>query len=184
MAQPAAGLLSAIVQAKRKYLEMLQEKQNLEADKAELQQKYAQKAQQARKLQDMFQMVRESLLAPINVYTIDILNCLMSLYPLHTGAQLALPLQVQQERDMLQSSHRAGAPSRGENAQPFGGHPAKGRDGSNVVRPANTCLQSVDIRDASLAAAPVGALKVARHRGIVVICAGDNNPQEAGFPGS
>ena len=44
------------VQAKRKYLEMLQEKQNLEADRAELQQKYAQKVQQARKLQDMYQM--------------------------------------------------------------------------------------------------------------------------------
>lgn len=42
------------LQAKRKYLEILQEKQNLEADRAELQQKYAQKAQQARKLQDMF----------------------------------------------------------------------------------------------------------------------------------
>ena len=41
-------------QAKRKYLEVLQEKQNLEADRAELQQKYAQKAQQARKLQEMF----------------------------------------------------------------------------------------------------------------------------------
>ena len=43
-----------MLQAKRKYLEILQEKQNLEADRAELQQKYAQKAQQARKLQDMF----------------------------------------------------------------------------------------------------------------------------------
>lgn len=51
-------------QAKRKYLEILQEKQNLEADRAELQQKYAQKAQQARKLQDMFQMVRASISAP------------------------------------------------------------------------------------------------------------------------
>ena len=49
------------MQAKRKYLEILQEKQNLEADRAELQQKYAQKAQQARKLQDMFQMVRASI---------------------------------------------------------------------------------------------------------------------------
>lgn len=38
-------------QAKRKYQEVLAEKQNLEADRAELQQKYAQKAQQARKLQ-------------------------------------------------------------------------------------------------------------------------------------
>ena len=42
------------MQAKRKYLEVLQEKQNLDADRAELQQKYAQKAQQARKLQEMF----------------------------------------------------------------------------------------------------------------------------------
>ena len=41
-------------QAKRKYLEVIQEKQNLEADRNELQQKYAQKAQQARKLQEMF----------------------------------------------------------------------------------------------------------------------------------
>ena len=48
------------MQAKRKYLEMLQEKQNLEADRAELQQKYAQKAQQARKLQDMYQMASSS----------------------------------------------------------------------------------------------------------------------------
>ena len=54
---------SAVVQAKRKYLEMLQEKQNLEADRGELQQKYAQKAQQARKLQDMFQMVSSTFLA-------------------------------------------------------------------------------------------------------------------------
>ena len=45
---------ACMLQAKRKYLEILQEKQNLEADRAELQQKYAQKAQQARKLQDMF----------------------------------------------------------------------------------------------------------------------------------
>ncbi len=43
-----------MLQAKRKYLEILQEKQDLETDRAELQQKYAQKAQQARKLQDMF----------------------------------------------------------------------------------------------------------------------------------
>ncbi len=64
------------MQAKRKYLEMLQEKQNLEADKAELQQKYAQKAQQARKLQDMFQMVSKSLLAPTNASMTDILECL------------------------------------------------------------------------------------------------------------
>ena len=42
---------------------MLQEKQNLEADRAELQQKYAQKAQQARKLQDMFQLVGITVLA-------------------------------------------------------------------------------------------------------------------------
>lgn len=59
----AKGVLFA-VQAKRKYLEILQEKQNLEADRAELQQKYAQKAQQARKLQDMFQMVDHILLPP------------------------------------------------------------------------------------------------------------------------
>ena len=52
------------VQAKRKYLEILQEKQNMEADRAELQQKYAQKAQQARKLQDMFQTVSNTLLRP------------------------------------------------------------------------------------------------------------------------
>lgn len=45
---------ACMLQAKRKYLEIFQEKQNLEADRAELQQKYAQKAQQARKLQDMF----------------------------------------------------------------------------------------------------------------------------------
>ena len=38
-------------QAKRKYQEVSAEKQNLEADRAELQQKYAHKAQQARKLQ-------------------------------------------------------------------------------------------------------------------------------------
>jgi hypothetical protein len=42
-------------QAKRKYTEAVQERQNLEADRAELQQKYAQKAQQARKLQEMLQ---------------------------------------------------------------------------------------------------------------------------------
>lgn len=46
------------VQAKRKYMEAVQEKQNLEADRAELQQKYSQKAQQARKLQDMFQKLQ------------------------------------------------------------------------------------------------------------------------------
>lgn len=47
------------VQAKRKYMEVAQEKQNLEADRAELQQKYAQKAQQARKLQEMFQKLQQ-----------------------------------------------------------------------------------------------------------------------------
>ncbi|EIE23080.1 hypothetical protein COCSUDRAFT_42043 [Coccomyxa subellipsoidea C-169] len=46
-------------QAKRKYMEAAQEKQNLEADRAELQQKYAQKAQQARKLQEMFQKLQK-----------------------------------------------------------------------------------------------------------------------------
>ena len=133
------------MQAKRKYLEMLQEKQNLEADKAELQQKYAQKAQQARKLQDMFQMVSESLLSPTDGSTVDCLISLMHpVWPLYTDSQGLLPMQVQQERDMLQSSHRAVTPSRGENAQPFGSHPAKGRDGSNVVRSAYTRMQPVD----------------------------------------
>ncbi len=47
------------MQAKRKYMEVAQEKQNLEADRAELQQKYAQKAQQARKLQEMFQKLQQ-----------------------------------------------------------------------------------------------------------------------------
>ncbi|CAL8465462.1 g4998 [Coccomyxa elongata] len=46
-------------QAKRKYMEVAQEKQNLEADRAELQQKYVQKAQQARKLQEMFQKLQQ-----------------------------------------------------------------------------------------------------------------------------
>ncbi len=40
-------------------MEAAQEKQNLEADRAELQQKYAQKAQQARKLQEMFQKLQK-----------------------------------------------------------------------------------------------------------------------------
>ena len=38
-------------QAKRKYQEVCQEKQNLEADRAELQSKYQQKSQQYRNLQ-------------------------------------------------------------------------------------------------------------------------------------
>ena len=40
-------------------MEVAQEKQDLEADRAELQQKYAQKAQQTRKLQEMFQKLQQ-----------------------------------------------------------------------------------------------------------------------------
>ena len=56
---------------------------------------------------------------------------------------LAVPLQVQQERDMLQSGRRAGPPSRGDAVQPFEGHPANGPDGGNVVymHPQHSSLQ-------------------------------------------
>lgn len=43
--------LGSCAQAKRKYQEVCQEKQNLEADRAELQSKYQQKSQQHRNLQ-------------------------------------------------------------------------------------------------------------------------------------
>eukprot|EP00877_Chromochloris_zofingiensis_P000721 jgi/Chrzof1/1064/Cz01g38290.t1 len=44
--------------AKRKYTEVLQQKNALEQDNQELQQKYSQKAMQARKLQDMFKKLQ------------------------------------------------------------------------------------------------------------------------------
>ena len=72
---------------------------------------------------------------------------------------------------MLQSSHRAGTPPRGDNVQPFGGHPAKGRDGSNVVRPAIMAMHPTTINMPRIGSVPsVGALEGERHSNASVIC--------------
>ena len=89
---------------------------------------------------------------------------------------------------MLQSNFKTGTPSRGgDTAQPFGSHPAKGRDGSNVVRsaykssqPADDSLMHYGVPRA--ACSLWGALGVKEHSEAAMLYAGDNHPQEAGLP--
>ena len=97
-------------------------------------------------------------------------------------AGLMVRLQVQQERDMLHSSRRAGTPGRGDAVQPFMSHPGNGPDGGNVVcmHPQRSSLQMMLIYY-SAGRLPARPLQW-EHAVDTAICVGHDHSQETGIP--